>query len=116
MVFEQISFYFHFNHSDVRIEHDVSFRSRNKSKIRPKKRIGFVHIDITTLVLLPVRAKFIWQTTSSNMQCCEGAEISAAELKRGPAKICTLEKLAPISLNMPKRGRPFLKMKKCKLH
>jgi hypothetical protein len=47
VAFEQISFYFHFVHSDVRIKQDVSFRYRNELKIRPKKRIGFVHVDIT---------------------------------------------------------------------
>jgi hypothetical protein len=47
VVFEQISFYFHFDHSDVRIKQDVSFRYRNELKIRPKKRIGLVHVDIT---------------------------------------------------------------------
>jgi hypothetical protein len=48
VVFERISFYFHFVHSDVRIKQDVSFRYRNELKIRPKKRNGFVHVDITT--------------------------------------------------------------------
>jgi hypothetical protein len=47
VVFELISFYFHFVHSDVRIKPDVSFQYRNELKIRPKKRIGFVHVDIT---------------------------------------------------------------------
>jgi hypothetical protein len=47
VVFERIRFYFHFVHSDVRIKQDVSFRYRNELKIRPKKRIGFVHVDIT---------------------------------------------------------------------
>jgi hypothetical protein len=47
--FERICFYFHFNHSDVRIKQIVSFRYRNELKIRPKKRIGFMHLDITSL-------------------------------------------------------------------
>jgi hypothetical protein len=48
VVFERISFFFHLAHSDVRIKQEVSFRYRNELKIRPKKRIGFVHVDITT--------------------------------------------------------------------
>jgi hypothetical protein len=40
-------------------------------------------------------------TLSSVSQCCQEAEISAAELKRGPTKICAAE----FSLNMPKKGR-----------
>jgi hypothetical protein len=48
VVFERISFYFHFVQSDVRIKQDVSFRYRNELKIRPKKQIGFVHVDITS--------------------------------------------------------------------
>jgi hypothetical protein len=47
VVFERISFYFHCDHCDVRIKQDVSFRYRNELKIKPKKRIGFVHVDIT---------------------------------------------------------------------
>jgi hypothetical protein len=48
VVFERISFCFHFDHSDVRIKQDVSFQYRNEMKIRPKKQIGFVHVDITS--------------------------------------------------------------------
>jgi hypothetical protein len=48
VVFEPISFYFHFYHSDVRIKQNVMFRYRNKLKIRPQKQIGFVHVYITT--------------------------------------------------------------------
>jgi hypothetical protein len=47
VVFERISFYFHFDHSDVRIKQYVLFRYRNESKIRPQKRIAFMHVDIT---------------------------------------------------------------------
>jgi hypothetical protein len=36
-----------FDHSYVRMKQNVSFRYRNKLKIRPKKRIGFMHVDIT---------------------------------------------------------------------
>jgi hypothetical protein len=37
---------------------------------------------------------------------CQGTEISAAELKRGPKKFVQPEKLAAdFSLNMPKKGR-----------
>jgi hypothetical protein len=49
VVFEQISFYFHLNHSDVRITQNVSFQFWNKLKIRPQKQIGFMHVDITNL-------------------------------------------------------------------
>jgi hypothetical protein len=49
VVFEQISFYFRFDHSDVRIKQYVSFRYRNEWKIKVQKRIGFMHVDITTL-------------------------------------------------------------------
>jgi hypothetical protein len=48
VVFERISFFFHFVHSDVRIKQDVLFQYRNELKIRPKKRIGFVHVDINS--------------------------------------------------------------------
>jgi hypothetical protein len=50
VVFELILFYFHFDHSDVRIKQNVSFRYRNELKIRPLKRIGFMHVDITNSV------------------------------------------------------------------
>jgi hypothetical protein len=61
VVFERISFYFHFIHSDVRIKQDVSFRYQNELKIRPKKRIGFVHVDIT-LPIYPFGFIFISYT------------------------------------------------------
>jgi hypothetical protein len=48
VVFERICFYFHFDHSDVRIKQIISFRYRNELKIRPQKQIGFLHVDITT--------------------------------------------------------------------
>jgi hypothetical protein len=48
VVFEQISFYFHFDHSDVRIKQNVSFQYPNELKIRSKKQIGFVHVNITS--------------------------------------------------------------------
>jgi hypothetical protein len=48
VVFEQSDFYFHFDHSDVRIKQNVSLRYRNDLKIRPQKRIGFMHVDITS--------------------------------------------------------------------
>jgi Integrase zinc binding domain len=35
----------------VRIKQNVSFRYRNKLKIKPKKRIGFMHVDTTSLVI-----------------------------------------------------------------
>jgi hypothetical protein len=48
-------------------------------------------------------------------QCCQGAEISAAELKRGPKKICAAGKIGgrifiEYAKKGPKRGRTFLKM------
>jgi hypothetical protein len=49
-IFDRNSFYFPFDHSDLRIKLNVSFRYRNKLKIRSQKRIGFMHIDITSLV------------------------------------------------------------------
>jgi hypothetical protein len=42
VVFERI-FFFHFDHSDVRIKQIVS-----ELKIMPQKRIGFMHVDITS--------------------------------------------------------------------
>jgi hypothetical protein len=47
VVFERISFYFHFDHSYVRIKQNVSFLYRNELKIRPSKRFCFMHVDIT---------------------------------------------------------------------
>jgi hypothetical protein len=47
-VFERNRSYFAFAQSDVRIKHNVSFRYRNELKISLKKRIGFVHVDITS--------------------------------------------------------------------
>jgi hypothetical protein len=47
VVFERISSYFRFYHSDVRIKQYVSFRYRNELKIKLQKRIGFMHVDIT---------------------------------------------------------------------
>jgi hypothetical protein len=49
--FERISFYFHFDHSDVWIKQYVSFRYQNELKISPQKRIGFMHVDITTCIV-----------------------------------------------------------------
>jgi hypothetical protein len=48
-------------------------------------------------------------------QCCLGAEISAAELKRGPTKICAAGKIGgriffKYARKGPKRGRTFFKM------
>jgi hypothetical protein len=40
--------YFAFDHSEERIKQNISFRYRNKLKIRPKQRIGLMHVDITT--------------------------------------------------------------------
>jgi hypothetical protein len=48
VVFEQISLYFIFDHSDVKIKQNVSFQYRNKLKIRPQKQICFMHVDITS--------------------------------------------------------------------
>jgi hypothetical protein len=48
VVFERISFYFHFDHSNVRIKQYVLFRYQNELKITPQKQIGFMHVDITT--------------------------------------------------------------------
>jgi hypothetical protein len=35
------------DHSEERIKRNISFRYRNELKIRSKKRIGFMHVDIT---------------------------------------------------------------------
>jgi hypothetical protein len=51
VVFERISFYFHFVHSDVRINQNILFRYQNKFKIRSQKRIGFMHVEITSYVI-----------------------------------------------------------------
>jgi hypothetical protein len=53
---------------------------------------------------------FIWKP-----QCCQGAEISAAELKRGPTKFCAAGKIGgriffKYAKKGPKRGRTVLKM------
>jgi hypothetical protein len=48
VVFELIIFYFRFDHSDVRTKQYVSFGYRNEWKIKLKKRIGFMHVDITS--------------------------------------------------------------------
>jgi hypothetical protein len=41
--------YFAFDHSEERIKRNISFHYRNELKIRSKKRIGFMHVDITSL-------------------------------------------------------------------
>jgi hypothetical protein len=46
-IFDRNGFYFPFDHNDVRIKPNVSFRYRNKLKIRSQKRIGFMLVDIT---------------------------------------------------------------------
>jgi hypothetical protein len=51
----------------------------------------------------------------ADSQCYQGAKISAAELKRGPTKICAAGKIGgqiffEFAKKGPKRGRPFLKM------
>jgi hypothetical protein len=47
-IFERNTFYFPFDNSELSIKRFVSFRYRNELKIRPKKRIGFMHVDITS--------------------------------------------------------------------
>jgi hypothetical protein len=43
--------YFAFDHSEERIKRNISFRYRNELKIRSKKLIGFMHVDITNTVM-----------------------------------------------------------------
>jgi hypothetical protein len=40
--------YLAFDHSKERIKQNIAFRNRNALKIRPEKRIGFMHLDITS--------------------------------------------------------------------
>jgi hypothetical protein len=47
-IFDRNCFYFPFDHSDVGIKPNVSFRYRNELKIRSQKRIGFMYVDITS--------------------------------------------------------------------
>jgi hypothetical protein len=47
-VIDQNGSYFAFAHGDVRINPNVSFRYRNELKIRLDKRMGFMHVDITS--------------------------------------------------------------------
>jgi hypothetical protein len=47
VVFERICFYFHFDHSDVRIKQIFLFQYRNELKTRSQKQISFMHIDLT---------------------------------------------------------------------
>jgi hypothetical protein len=43
---------------------------------------------------------------TTTYQCCQGAEISAAELKRGPTKICAAGKIGgQIFFKYVKKGR-----------
>jgi hypothetical protein len=75
VVFEQISFYFPFDHSDVRIKQFVSFRYRNKLKIKLQKQIGFMHVDITNL---DTTLKFIiWAVALVSCQSapCRGCQL-----------------------------------------
>jgi hypothetical protein len=46
-VIERNESYLAFDHSKERIKQNISFRYRNELKIRPEKRIGFMHVDIT---------------------------------------------------------------------
>jgi hypothetical protein len=54
VVFEQISFYFRYNYSDVRIKQNISFRYLNELKIRPQKRIDFMDVDIINRYFLAI--------------------------------------------------------------
>jgi uncharacterized protein (DUF924 family) len=44
---ERNGFYFTFDHSEERIKQIISVRYQNELKIRSKKQIGFMHVDIT---------------------------------------------------------------------
>jgi hypothetical protein len=57
----------------------------------------------------------IWPSLKAYIQCCQGAEISASELKRVPTKIYAAGKIGgriffKYAKKGPKRGRTFLKL------
>jgi hypothetical protein len=77
-IFERNTYYFPFYHSELSLTRFVSFRYRNKLKIRPKKKIGFMHVDITspdfTFVVLGSQyhdnLQFSQQHTSTAWNAC----------------------------------------------
>jgi hypothetical protein len=67
-IFERNVFYFSFVHNLPWIIDNISFRYRNELKIRYKKRIGFMHIDIPSLVWWGIS---VWKNARNNLRQSE---------------------------------------------